>query len=303
MLLTRSYKGSNLYIQRIKYNLDAENATRGTMKDNESRDRLQKALKILVSFTPSNHEKTVTDLVKELGLHKSTVSRLLRVLVNEGFLYQDPFSKKYSLGRAAFDIGNAIYRTVREKMVIIAQPYIDQLRDSIGNDVGFEVLLDNMTILAYRAWGVHEFRTRFTMGDRLPAHIVAGGKAILAFSPTSFVDRVLSERLTSLTAKTITDPERIKERLAKYREIGLAYDLGESDLDYHFVAAPVLDFAKKPVAAVVTGDRAERVRDGFDPDILSALKDTAAKISARLMYPEEPKRTVERVSGRPKGKG
>jgi len=122
------------------------------------------------------------------------------------------------------------------------------------------------------------------MGDRLPAHIVAGGKAILAFSPTDFVDSVLEEGLTSLTRKTVTDPEMVKLRLAEYREDGLAYDLGESDLDYHFAAAPVFNFAERPVAAVVMGYPAEKVREGFDPRALTALRETAAKISARLMY-------------------
>jgi DNA-binding IclR family transcriptional regulator len=125
------------------------------------------------------------------------------------------------------------------------------------------------------------------MGNRLPAHIVAGGKVMLAFSPPDFVDSVVKEGLIRLTPNTVTEPKILKQKLAKYRQMGLAYDLGESDLDYHFVAAPVFNFAKKPVAAVVTGDLAEKVRKGFNPKILSALKETAAKISARLMYSGE----------------
>lgn len=273
-------------------------------KSRTTHESLQKALRILMSFTPTNRDKTVTDLCKESGYHKSTVSRLLQVLVSNGFLYQDPFSRKYSLGKSIFDLGSAIHQTIREKMVIIAQPYVDELRDSIGLDVGLEVLLDNMTILAYRAWGTNQFRSRFTLGDRLPAHIVAGGKAILAFSSTDLVDRMLKEGLTSLTPKTVTDPEMVKRRLTEYRTAGLACDLGESDVDYHFVAAPVFDFAERPVAAVVVGDLAEKVQEGFDPKVLSALRDTASKISARLMYsnksgtgsakegPEGPKRNT-----------
>jgi len=266
-------------------------------------ESLQKALWILLSFTPSNREKNVAGLCRELGFHKSTISRLLRVLVANGFLHKDPFTKKFSLGKSAFDLGNAIYHTIREKMVIIAQPYIDDLRDSIGLDVGLEVLLDNTTVYAYRTAGISLLRPRFSMGDRLPAHIVAGGKAMLAFSAADFVDRVLTEKLVSLTSKTVTDREIIRQRLAEYRKTGLAYDLGESDLDYHFVAAPVFDFAKRPVAAVVTGELAMNVQDGFDPKILSALKETAAKISARLMYSDEQKaRPAEEAPPRPKAR-
>jgi IclR family pca regulon transcriptional regulator len=209
------------------------------------------------------------------------------VLVTHGFLYQNPWTKKYSLGKSAFDIGNAVYQTVRERMAIIAQPYVDELRDSTGHSIVLEVLIGNTCVHAYLARGTTQLRSRFIMGNRLPAHIVAGGKVMLAFSPPDFVDSVVKEGLIRLTPNTVTEPKILKQKLAKYRQMGLAYDLGESDLDYHFVAAPVFNFAKKPVAAVVTGDLAEKVRKGFNPKILSALKETAAKISARLMYSGE----------------
>ena len=211
----------------------------------------------------------------------------MRVLVAHGFVYQDHWTKKYSLGKTAFDIGNAVYQTVKERMAIIAQPYIDELRDSIGRSVILEVLIGNTCVHAYMSVGTTQLRSRFRIGSRLPAHVVAGGKAMLAFSPAAFVDGVLKEGLPRLTPNTITDPETLRKKLAAYRRTGLAYDLGESDLDYHFVAAPVFNFAKRPVAAVVTGDLAERVREGFDPKMLAALKETAAKISARLMYSDE----------------
>jgi DNA-binding IclR family transcriptional regulator len=255
--------------------------------DKNTHESLRKALVILLSFTPNNREKSVTDLSKELGLHRSTTSRLLRVLVAHGFLFQDHWTKKYSLGKSAFDIGNALYQTVKDRMAIIAQPYVDDLRDSIGRSVILEVLIGNTCVHAYVSAGTTQLRSRFKIGARLPAHIVAGGKAMLAFSPAGFVDGVLKEGLTKLTPNTITDPETLRRKLAAYRRTGLAFDLGESDVDYHFVAAPVFSFGKRPVAAVVTGDLAENVKEGFDPKMLSALKDTAAKISARLMYSDE----------------
>jgi IclR family KDG regulon transcriptional repressor len=253
---------------------------------NGTHQSVEKALRILLSFTPDNREKSAIELSREFDIHASTMSRLLQVLASYGFLIQDLQTKKYSLGKSAFDIGNAIYQTVREKMVVIAQPYVDELRDKLAQDVGLEVLLDNSTILAYRAWGPKPFRVRFTMGDRLPVHIVAGGKAILAFSSPEFVDRILKEKLTALTPNTITDPEVLKERLAQYRQEGVAYELGESDIDRHFVAAPVFNFEKKPVAAVVIGGLAHRIKGKFPLKTISALKETAAKISERLLYAE-----------------
>jgi len=162
------------------------------------------------------------------------------------------------------------------------------MRDVIIQEVGFEVLLGDSTFLGVPGPRTWTDQTKVRAGRPVAAHIVAGGKAILAFSSPKVVERLVAAGLTSLTPNSITDPEVLKKRLAEYRRTGLAYDLGECDLDYHFVAAPVFDYTKRPVAAVVTGDLAYRVKGRFAPKVLAALKDTASKISARLLYTRSP---------------
>jgi IclR family acetate operon transcriptional repressor len=258
------------------------------MQNNQNTHRsLEKALAILLSFTPNNRQKGVVELSKELGLHVSTASRLTQVLSHHGFLRYDSWAKKYSLGKSAFDLGRATLQSVRGQLVTIAQPYIDELRDSLGEDVALEVLLDKFTILAYIAWGPQPFKVRFSIGDRLPAHVAAGAKAIMAFSPPEFADNLLKGKLIRLTPKTITNPKVLKKKLTQFRQQGVAFDLGESDMDHHIVAAPVFNYEKRPVAAVVTGGFAHKIKGRFEPHIISALKETAAKISSRLFYSEK----------------
>ena len=248
---------------------------------------VERALTLLLSFTHGNQEKGIVELSKELGFHASTVSRLVRVLTNYGLLRNDPWTKKCSLGKSAFDLGRAVYQSVRDQIVTIARPYIDELRDSLERDVALEVLLDKSTILAYMAWGPKPFRVRYTVGDRLPAHVAAGARAIMAFSPPDFVDNLLKGELTRLTPKTITDPQTLKRKLTEFRRQGVAFDLGESDIDHHIVAAPVFNHEKRPVAAVVIGGYAHQIKGRFDSHLISALKETAAKISSRLLHSEE----------------
>jgi DNA-binding IclR family transcriptional regulator len=245
---------------------------------------VEKALSILLAFTPRNHEKSATEIARSLGVHLSTSVRLLRILETHGFVYRDTATKRYSLGRSAFDIGRAMYQTARERIVVVAQPYVDRLRDDLGEDVGLEVLLNDRTVLAYRAFGFRPFSVEFTMGDSLPIHAVAGGKAMLAFSPPAFVESILKEGLPSLTPSTITDPQVFRERLSEYRKMGIAYDLGETDSDRHFVAAPIFGVDERPVAAVVIGAWAHKVKGGFGKRVIEALKRTAAEVSTRLRY-------------------
>jgi len=91
-------------------------------KKKNTHESLQKAFKILLSFTPDNREKTASELSRELGLHVSTTSRLLQVPGDTRLLIQDESTKKYSLGIAAFTIGNAVFQTVRDKMLTMLSP-------------------------------------------------------------------------------------------------------------------------------------------------------------------------------------
>jgi IclR family transcriptional regulator, KDG regulon repressor len=243
---------------------------------------IEKVLRILLAFTPNNDEKTATEIASHLGIHVSTSVRLLGALATHGFVYKDPRTKRYSLGRSAFEVGQAVYRSAQGRIVVVAQTYIDQLRDELGEHIGLEVLSGHRTVITYRASGSQAISVEFDIGDSLPIHAVAGGKAILAFSSPSFVEAILREGLPPLTPNTITDPQVFRDRLAEYRETGVAYDFGEVDLDYHFVAAPIFGIDGRPVAAVVTGGWANRIESHFSEKVIMAVKKTAAQISSRL---------------------
>ena len=246
-----------------------------------------KALEILKSFIPNNREQSTVDIARDLDLHASTVSRLLGVLTIHDFLKQNPNTKKYSLGKAALDLGKALHKTISEQIVVVAKPYIDDLRDFLDSDIGLEVLVRKETILAYRAWGPRPFKVRFSLGDTLDVHAAAGARAIMAFSTPEVVDTMLKGKLVRLTSKTITDKKVLKKKLAEFRRQGVAFDICETDQDYIHIAAPIFNYDRKPIAAVVIGESANRVTGRFKTKAIPALKETAAKISSDLFYREE----------------
>jgi IclR family transcriptional regulator, KDG regulon repressor len=139
---------------------------------------VERALEILKAFTPNNQAMGTVEVSEKVGLHRSTVTRLLQTLTHHGFLQQNSKSKKYSLGRAASEIGRAVTQFLDSNLISIAQPYIDALRDSIGEGVALEVFSGNSTVLAYSARGPCLVQVSFRIGERLPVHVAAGAKAI-----------------------------------------------------------------------------------------------------------------------------
>ena len=103
---------------------------------------VQKAICILLSFIPDNKAMGNLELSKALGLNKSTVSRLIQVLAHYGLIQQDEETKKYELGRTSALLGMAVEVSQSERLAQLGQPYVDYLRDTVGESVRLEVLHD-----------------------------------------------------------------------------------------------------------------------------------------------------------------
>jgi len=248
---------------------------------------LERALGILLAFTPNNQEMGTVEVSEKVGLHKSTVARLLQVLTQNGFLQQNPGTKKYSLGRSAAEIGQALAQSLDSHLISIAQPFIDDLRNSIGETVALEVFSGNTTTLAYSAKGSRLVQVSFRVGDRLPVHVAAGARAIIAFLSPDFVESLIPKKLVRFTPQTITNRKALLKQLVEIRKSGLAFDRGERDIDVHVIAAPVFNHENKPVAAVVIPVPVSRQEALVDSRTISLLKETTAAISAQLLYSEE----------------
>ena len=147
---------------------------------------VQKALQILLAFVPHNNDMGTSEISTRLGLHKSTVSRLLNVLTSYGFLQHDAKTRKFRLGISAAKISTAIKQSLSEQLVCIAQPHLDDLRNEIRETVALEVWVRNGTIMAYRAETLRLRRIYLLRpGDRVDVHVSAGARVILAFlAPT-----------------------------------------------------------------------------------------------------------------------
>jgi DNA-binding IclR family transcriptional regulator len=249
---------------------------------------VQKALQILLAFVPHNNDMGTSEISSQLGLHKSTASRLLKVLTSYGFLQHDANTRKFRLGASAAKISTAIRQSLSEQLVGIAQPHLDDLRNEIGETVALEIWVRNGTILAYRAEALRLRRVYLLRpGDRVDVHVSAGARTILAFLAPQVVDRVLQGPFERYTDNTIVDPRTLKEEIRKARDEGFAISKGERNPDSNIIAVPIFDYEKKPVAAVSLFTNSEELPKLLDAAIVAKLKKTAKLISAKLLYTEE----------------
>jgi DNA-binding IclR family transcriptional regulator len=249
---------------------------------------VQKAIGILLSFIPDNKAIGNLELSKSLGLNKSTVSRLTHVLAHYGLVQQDEKTLKYELGRTAALLGMAVEASHGERLAQIGRPYVDYLRDTVGESACLEVLVPE-GIVRVVCVAVGPPPLSVTFPESIPMHVAASAKVILAFSDHEFTDSIINGDFTRITDNTITDSEVFKAQLEEVRRRGVAYDHGEASAYVHTASVPVFDARKKPIAALSICVPSNRVHKITDPNNIEVLKKTAMLISGRLFY-EAPKK-------------
>ncbi|MBI5441939.1 MAG: IclR family transcriptional regulator [Deltaproteobacteria bacterium] len=253
----------------------------GTEGENKA-NAIEKALRILMLFTPHNRDLGTTEISQRLSFHKATVSRILLTLTRHGFLQQDRRAKTFRLGSSALKLGVAIKQSLRTNLVELAKPHVDALRDSVNETTTLEVLSGPLTVLAYLAEGTRTLRMTTHVGATLPLHAAAGAKAVLAFLPPESWRTTFAASPARLTSKTVTDPEVFRRQLQTIREQGFAIDDEEIDEGVVAVAAPVFNHEGAPVAAVAVVGPSDRISLSPGSSLIARLKRAAEEISAEL---------------------
>jgi len=253
---------------------------------------------ILTLIGQSKNGLKNAEIAKALSIPTSSTSGLLASLVNQKFLLLDSETHKYSLGNTISALGRVSSRSMTANLLHIAKPYIDGLRDKLDEDIPFEVISGDKIVLIYVAECSQPLRIAFKVGDRIPPHVGAGAKAILAFSEEDIIAGIVKPRakLKRYTPHTITKRSELMDQFKKIRDEGVAYDLGEFNLDINAVAAPVFNHEDKAVAAVTIGGPAQRISALFGTSAIDLLKETAAKISHDFGYQKTLENLIEIAS-------
>jgi IclR family acetate operon transcriptional repressor len=211
-----------------------------------------KALAILAAFNEGRPDVGVSELAAELGMHKSTVSRLLATLESRGLVRRagDRFVPGWELARlgALATRGFALLGT--------ASDWMERLAEETGETVNLAVRDDGRALNVHQVDSAHFVGVTDWTGRAAPLHATANGKVLLAFG-----DGGLPRELTRLTRKTITSRGELRVELDRIRRNGLAVAVEELELGLHAVAAPVFDCFGACVAAISVSGPAYRLTE------------------------------------------
>ncbi len=241
---------------------------------------LQKGLMVLDALGESSADLSLTEIGRRVGEPPTVVFRVLRTLAAEGYVRQDPTTKRYCLGLRLWELGaRAVHRV---GLIDAARPVLRWITAVTGETSALAVLRETDSLYIDMVDGSEPLRVYAEPGSRVPIYATASGKVMLAFREPELVDRVIRAGMSQLTPLTITRGGQLRRRLAEIRRTGLAVNHGERRPDIAAVAAPIFDGRGDCVAAVSISGPVRR----FQGENLEALKRHMRKageeISAKL---------------------
>ena len=237
-----------------------------------------RALRVLRYLASQPDPVPLEAIMRACELPRSTAYHLINAMIDEGFVAHLAEEHRFGLGVAAFEVGSGFSR--QEPLQRIARRLLAELVDRTEHSAHLAVLhgRDVLYVVEERAPGRPPLVT--DVGVRLPAHLTASGRAILAALPppqvralypdrSAFVDRHGRGPATLSSLRTL---------LAETRQRGYATEDGEVTPGFASVAAAVLDHNGYPVAGIAITHPSDLEPAGL-PD---AVRRTALALTHRL---------------------
>lgn len=244
---------------------------------------LQRGLEILVAVAQADRPLGITELSRQFGLAKGSISRLVATLTQQEFLTRDPETAKYRVSMKVWELGNGAMS--RFDVRAIARPVMSELNAATQETVHLTVLTeaDEMVFLD-KLDSTRAVRPNVVLGAPHPVYCVANGKAVLAFLPKARVESVLRGKLRKFTDTTITRKSELLEHLDKVRRLGYAVNRGEYRADVSGLAAPICNHTGSAVAALGISVPSSRMTPELIADLAPRLVESARQISRALGY-------------------
>ncbi|MBE1572990.1 IclR family transcriptional regulator [Amycolatopsis roodepoortensis] len=209
---------------------------------------LQRAFELLEHLADTGGEASLSELATLSGLPMPTIHRLIRTLVDLGYVRQNT-NRRYALGARLIRLGE----NASMQFGSWARPLLAELVDEVGETANLAVLERDEVVYVAQVPSKHSMRMFTEVGRRLLPHGTGVGKAMLAHLPSDDVTALLARTgMPSYTEHTFTDEDALLRELAKIAQQGYALDEAEQELGVRCVAVAVPG-APVPAAVSVSG--------------------------------------------------
>ena len=230
-----------------------------------------KGLFVLEAMVETARPMTLAMLVKQTGLPKTTVYRIVSVLVERG--WAKATGRGYGLGYLPLRAAAACEASLDIRLE--SEPFLIALRDEVNETVHLATLDHELRIvyiekLVPRSQAIGLMRSR--VGATAPAYCTGVGKAMLACLPELDLASYLAQvTFHSYTHRTLTNPEALRANLEEVRSRRYAICDEEHEEGVSCIAAAIRGRRGEPIAAISLSGPAERMAKHLTDNSTSAV--------------------------------
>lgn len=237
----------------------------------------ENVLRLLTYLSSHRRPVAASAVARDLRLPRSSVYHLLTVAAERGFVVHLPAERRYALGPAAFELSGGY--AAQQPLTRLGRPLVAQLVDRIGHSGHLAVLHGSDVLYLVEERASNRPSLVSDVGVRLPAHLTASGRAMLAALPPAQRRAVVTLPLVARHGRPMT-PTDLRGLLTSVRREGYAVEDGEVTPGLASVGVAVLDRTGWPTAALAITFPSDAALDRTT--VATQLNTAAGELTRRL---------------------
>ncbi len=241
---------------------------------------LLNGLAILEAFSIRRPVLGVTEIAEIVGLHKSTVSRMLNGLAELGYVQREHHGARYSLGLSVLELSAPLLADldIRDAGV----EHLERLTEITGETSALGVWSGTGTIVVDQISSPHQVRHTQPIGNRYNRWDSSSVRVMLAYEPLKTVHKLLDEGRIAPPAEYLSR-KQVEAELEEIRRTGVAMNKSRTTPEEFGVAAVVRDLRGAATGCVILSAPSSRVElNDSAASFQEAVRQTANDISTRL---------------------
>ncbi|WP_405069810.1 helix-turn-helix domain-containing protein [Kribbella sp. NBC_01510] len=243
---------------------------------------LERGLAVIRAFSADAPSLTLSEVARSVGITPATARRILLTLEELGYVRSD--SRRFSLTPRVLALGWAYLSSL--DLGELAGPFMEELSAKTRESCSIATLDLPDIVYVARVPTSRIMTVALGVGARLPAYPTSMGRVLLAGLADNELTSYLSTlQAESLTARTVTSADKLRETVSRARADGFALVDQELELGLRSIAAPIRNSRGRTIAALNVSAHASRSTPAsLRADVLPHLQAAADQITTALTH-------------------
>lgn len=238
----------------------------------------EKVFQVLHAFDGPEKQMPLSRIAEIARLDRSATQRVVYTLETLGYLRRVHNTRNYTTTSRLLQFGYDYLRG--NELVIRASPYLLEVSRTIGETVNLHEMDGHEIVYVARFPGKHLLNVEIMVGTRLPAIFTASGTAMLSTYEPDRLEEVLEAVVRPLTPQSLTDSDRLRERVIAARDKGYVVISNETVLGDISVASSITDQNGKAIAGIsISVPETRWSLERVEQELVKHVQLTAASLS------------------------